>query len=172
MSEAGGRRLKRPLLIDAGSVHFITDSDITQMSESTVLRDYLTGKASEVSTWNGQLGDAAKFPLNQRRLTNLGTLRAYALNFLRTHPGIHQGMTLIVRQLESKGEGIPLEIYCFTRTTAWSEYEGIVSDIFDHLIAILPEFGLRLYQKPAGGDLRDAIFALVSGREAVQDTHP
>jgi miniconductance mechanosensitive channel len=171
MSEAGGRRLKRPLLIDAGSVHFISDEDIARMSGSTVLRDYLTGKASEVSSWNGQLGDAGKFPLNQRRLTNLGTLRAYALNFLRTHPGIHQDMTLIVRQLEASGEGIPLELYCFTKTTAWNEYEGIVSDIFDHLIAILPEFGLRLYQKPAGGDLRDAISALAPDREAAQGAH-
>ncbi len=164
MSEAGGRRIKRALLIDAGSVHFIGADVIERMSESRVLRDYLSSKTSEVSSWNNQLGDAARFPLNQRRLTNLGTLRAYALSFLRSHPGIRQDMTLIVRQLDANGEGIPLELYCFTKTTAWSEYEGIVSDIFDHLIAILPEFGLRLYQKPAGGDLRDAIAAL-AGRD-------
>jgi miniconductance mechanosensitive channel len=77
--------------------------------------------------------------------------------YLKAHPGIHQDMTLIVRQLDARGEGIPLELYCFTRTTDWSEYEGILSDIFDHLIAILPEFGLSLYQKPAGGDLREAL---------------
>ena len=162
MSEAGGRRLKRSLLIDAGSVHFIGDEDITRMTGSLVLRDYLSGKASAVSRFNLDLGDAGKFPLNQQRLTNLGTLRAYALNFLKNHPGIRQDMTLIVRQLEAAGEGIPIELYCFTNTTAWSEYEGIVSDIFDHLIAILPEFGLRLYQKPAGSDLRDARITIAS----------
>ena len=166
MSEAGGRRIKRALLIDAGSVRFIGGEDITRMSESTVLRDYLADKATEVSIWNAELGEAARIPINQRRLTNLGTLRAYALSFLKSHPGIRQDMTLIVRQLDANGEGIPLELYCFTRTTAWSEYEGIVSDIFDHMIAILPEFGLRLYQKPAGGDLRDAIAALAERDEA------
>ena len=168
MSEAGGRRIKRSLLIDAGSVHFIDEADITRMSESTVLRDYLNSKSSEVSSWNSQLGDAGKFPLNQRRLTNLGTLRAYALSFLKGHPGIRQDMTLIVRQLDAQGEGIPLELYCFTKTTAWSDYESIVSDIFDHMIAILPEFGLRLYQKPAGSDLRDAIEALKSDDKVVE----
>lgn len=165
MTEAGGRRIKRSLLVDAGSVHFIDEEDIERMTGSLVLRDYISGKASEVSRFNLDLGEAGKFPLNQQRLTNLGTLRAYALNFLKTHPGIRQDMTLIVRQLDAKGEGIPLELYCFTETTAWSEYEGILSDIFDHLIAILPEFGLRLYQKPAGGDLRDAI-AAVGARES------
>ncbi|MEZ5460975.1 mechanosensitive ion channel family protein [Dokdonella sp.] len=157
MSEAGGRRIKRSLLIDAGSVHFINDEDITRMTESLVLRDYLKGKASEVSSFNVKLGEAGRYPLNLQRLTNLGTFRAYAVAYLKAHPGIRQDMTLIVRQLDARGEGIPLELYCFTRTTAWSEYEGILSDIFDHLIAILPEFGLRLFQKPAGGDLRDAL---------------
>ena len=168
MSEAGGRRIKRSLLIDAGSVHFIGEAGIARMSESTVLSDYLASKTSEVSSWNKQLGDAAKSPINQRRLTNLGTLRAYALSFLKGHPGIREDMTLIVRQLDAKGEGIPLELYCFTNTTAWRDYEGILSDIFDHLIAILPEFGLRLYQKPAGGDLRDAIAALGARDDIVE----
>ena len=157
MSDSGGRRIKRSLLIDAGSVHFINGEDIERMSASLVLREYLADKTNEVSRFNVKLGDAGQFPLNQLRLTNLGTFRAYALAYLNTHDGIHQDMALMVRQLEAKGEGIPLELYCFTNTTAWSEYEGILSDIFDHLIAIVPEFGLRLYQKPAGGDLRDAV---------------
>ena len=171
MSEAGGRRIKRSLLIDAGSVHFLSAEEIVRMSESTVLRDYLSSKASEVSRFNLDLGDAGRYSLNQQRLTNIGTLRAYTLNFLKSHPGIRQDMTLIVRQLAASGEGIPLELYCFTKTTAWSAYEAIVSDIFDHLIAILPEFGLRLYQKPAGGDLRDAIAALASHEHAPEGPH-
>ncbi len=165
MSEAGGRRIKRSLLIDAGSVHFLDDEEIARMSSSLVLHDYLTGKAGEVSRFNVGLGEAGRYVLNQQRLTNLGTLRAYAVSYLTSLPGIRKDMTLLVRQLDARGEGIPLELYCFTRTTDWYEYEGIVSDIFDHMFAVLPEFGLRLYQKPAGGDLRDAI-ASAAGRGA------
>jgi miniconductance mechanosensitive channel len=91
--------------------------------------------------------------VNRRRLTNVGTFRAYAFNYLKNHPRIHDGMTLLVRQLSPGPEGLPLEIYCFTNTTEWGAYEDIQSDIFDHLLAIVPEFGLRLYQKPAGSDL-------------------
>jgi miniconductance mechanosensitive channel len=130
-----------------------------------VLHDYLAGKAGEVSRFNVGLGEAGRYALNQQRLTNLGTLRAYAVSYLAALPGIRKDMTLLVRQLDARGEGIPLELYCFTRTTDWYEYEGIVSDIFDHMFAVLPEFGLRLYQKPAGGDLRDAI-ASAAGRGA------
>lgn len=85
--------------------------------------------------------------VNARRLTNLGTFRAYIERYLRSHPGIHQGMTLLVRQLAPGPQGLPLEIYCFTVSTAWGEYEAIQSDVFDHLLAILPEFGLRVFQE-------------------------
>jgi miniconductance mechanosensitive channel len=91
--------------------------------------------------------------VNRRRMTNIGTFRAYAFNYLKNHPKIHDGMTLLVRQMELGSEGMPLEIYCFTNTTDWADYEGIQSDDFDHLLSIVPEFGLRLYQKPAGSDL-------------------
>jgi miniconductance mechanosensitive channel len=97
--------------------------------------------------------------VNQRRLTNVGTFRAYALNYLKNHPRIHNGMTLMVRQLAPGPEGLPLEVYCFTKTTVWTEYEDIQSDIFDHLLAVVSEFGLRLYQKPAGSDLAGLGFS-------------
>ena len=93
--------------------------------------------------------------MNTRRITNIGTFRAYVERYLRSHPGIHQNMTLIVRQLNPTADGLPLEIYCFTNTVSWVNYEGIQSDIFDHLFAILPEFGLRVYQHPSGMDLKD-----------------
>jgi miniconductance mechanosensitive channel len=93
--------------------------------------------------------------VNQRRLTNIGTFRAYVENYLQHHPQVHHaGMTLMVRQLPPSPDGLPIEVYCFTTTTAWVEYEGIQADIFDHLLAIAPEFGLRVYQKPAGADLQ------------------
>ncbi len=88
-------------------------------------------------------------------MTNLGTFRAYVERYLRAHPGVHQNMTLMVRQLSPTADGLPLEIYCFTNTVAWTQYEAIQSDIFDHLLAILPEFGLRVFQHPSGGDVRD-----------------
>ena len=93
-------------------------------------------------------------PVNARNVTNLGTFRAYVEAYLRAHPRIHhEGMTLMVRQLQPGPTGLPLEMYCFTTTTAWAEYEGIQADIFDHLLAILPEFGLRVFQQPTGSDV-------------------
>ena len=93
--------------------------------------------------------------LDSRKLTNIGSFRAYIEHYLRNNPRIHQkGMTLMVRQLSPTPEGLPIEIYCFTTTTAWTEYEGIQSDIFDHLLAIVPEFNLRVYQTPSGADMR------------------
>ncbi len=154
MSEAGGRRIKRSIAIDAASVRFLTAEEAADLGRFRLLGDYLSRKQSELAHWHEHQGQAAQLPVNRRRLTNLGTFRAYALAYLRAHPGIHQDMTLIVRQLETQAEGVPLELYCFTRTTGWVDYEGIQSDIFDHLIAILPEFGLQLYQRPGGGDLR------------------
>jgi len=171
MSESGGRRIKRSLAIDAGSVHFLDAEETQRLAGFRLLHDYLEGKRAEVSRWNEGLGEAGRLPVNQRRLTTLGTLRAYALAYLQAHPDIHPEMTIIVRQLDSKGQGIPLELYCFTRTTAWVEYERVQSDIFDHLIAILPEFGLRLYQNPAGGDVRDALAAVVASREEPRTWH-
>jgi len=160
MSESGGRRIKRALRIDASSVAFLDDAQIVDLERFRLLRGYLEQKREEVAAWNRGLGAEGKVRSNTRRLTNLGTFRAYALAWLKAHPRIHQQMTILVRQLDIGSEGVPLEIYCFTATTAWAEYESIQSDIFDHLIAILPEFGLRLYQKPAGSDVLAAAEAL------------
>lgn len=96
--------------------------------------------------------------MDQRRLTNVGTFRAYILAYLKAHPDIHPDMTCMVRVLNPSPEGIPVEVYCFTSTTDWATYERIQADIFDHLIAVLPEFGLRLYQRPTGADLQNALY--------------
>ena len=119
-----------------------------------LLEDYIGDKEGELAQYNQELAgmntaerDAA---VNMRRLTNIGTFRAYAWRYLKQHPQIHQGMTLLVRQLQPGPQGIPVELYCFTNTTAWNDYEDIQADIFDHLLAIVPEFGLRLFQQPAG----------------------
>ena len=158
MSESGGRRIKRTLRLDTASVRFLTEDETARLARIVLLATYLNGKQREVSDANAalrtRLGPQAAEPANQRRLTNLGTFRAYVEAYLRAHPGIHQGMTLMVRTLEPTPEGVPLELYCFTATTAWVRYEATQGDIFDHLLAILPEFGLRLYQSPSGSDVR------------------
>ena len=158
MSESGGRRIKRTLRLDASSVRFLEETDIVYLSNIALLRPYLQGKRAVLTELNSQteiaLGEKGTFPANQRRLTNIGTFRAYIEVYLRGNPRIHQGMTLMVRTLEPTPEGVPIEVYCFTASTAWAVYESTQDDIFDHLLSILPEFGLRLYQSPTGNDLR------------------
>ncbi|HWK14868.1 MAG TPA: mechanosensitive ion channel family protein [Rhizobiaceae bacterium] len=154
MQESGGRRIKRALYIDQTSIRFLNPEDQEKLASFGHLETYLKGKQVELAEWNGRLGERARVPANTRRATNIGTFRAYVDNYLRSHPGIHQGMTIMVRQLPPASEGLPLEIYCFTGTTAWTAYEGIQADIFDHLYAILPEFDLRIFQSPSGRDLQ------------------
>jgi len=152
MSQAGARRIKRAIYIDVSTIRMQTEEEVEHFTRFALLKDYIKDKEQELSDYNSGLATEVDAQFNGRQLTNIGTFRAYAYNYLRNHPKIHEGMTLIVRQLAPGPEGLPLEIYCFTNTTAWGVYEDIQSDIFDHLLAIVPEFGLRLYQKPAGSD--------------------
>ena len=157
MQESGGRRIKRSLYIDQNSIRFLTDEEKNRHAHIGVLEDYIKEKDSEIVAWNSGLGERAQWLPNTRRMTNIGTFRAYVSSYLQNHPGLHKGMTMMTRQLQPTPEGLPIEIYCFTNTIAWAQYEGIQADIFDHLYAILPEFGLRAYQKPAGTDLTAAF---------------
>ena len=154
MTESGGRRIKRSLFIDQKSVHFLTPEDIKRCYEIDVLKDYITDKLAELKVANKNVsGDTL---VNGRHLTNLGTFRAYVLGYLSNRSGIDKNMTLMVRQLSPTPQGLPLEIYVFTSTTEWISYEEIQSDIFDHLLAIIDEFGLRLFQSPSGYDVSEA----------------
>ena len=154
MKDAGGRRIKRPLFLDQNSIRFLNDDEVAKFRRFSLLDKYLAAKDEEIREWNkSTLGDAAD-PVNARKLTNVGTFRAYVIAYLRSHPRVaSKGYTLLVRQLAPTGQGLPLEVYCFAGTTEWPTYEAIQSDIFDHLIAILPEFGLRLFQEPSGLDV-------------------
>ena len=147
MQEAGGRRIKRALYLDQRSVRFLDETEIKRLEEFVLLNDYLERKRKELAEWNARLEAQGAKPINERRVTNLGTFRAYVEQYLRSNPHIHQGMTLLVRQLQPGVSGIPLEIYCFTNDTRWAVYEGVQSDIFDHLLAILPVFDLRVFQQ-------------------------
>jgi len=160
MQESGGRRIKRSLMLDQNSVHFLSNEELKKLYRFRILRDYLTSKKQEIDEWNQKLKDEGKEPVNTRRISNIGTFRAYVVQYLKNHPRINQNMTLMVRQLNPTPDGLPLEIYCFTATTVWAEYEGIQSDIFDHLISILPEFGLRVFQHPSGADMREMAIQL------------
>lgn len=152
MQESGGRRIKRSLLIDQTSARFLTDAERERMRRFLLIDDYLADKSAEMADWNAKLVEAGRDPVNMRRSTNIGAFRAYVQNYLENHPRIRQDMTLLVRQMQPTETGLPLEIYAFTATVAWAEYEAIQADIFDHLLAILPEFDLRLFQSPSGAD--------------------
>jgi miniconductance mechanosensitive channel len=154
MQAAGGRRIKRSLFIDASGVRFVADDEELKLTQVRLLTDYMGRKKAELKAWNEAQGNVAELSANRRRITNIGTFRAYALAYLKSHPDIHPDMTCMVRQMEATAQGVPLEIYCFTRTTTWTDYERIQGDIFDYLLAVLPEFGLSLYQQPSGSDMR------------------
>lgn len=152
MAQSGVRRIKRSIYIDQSSIHFLSKDEMNNLKDFLLLNQYLDEKQIELSSFNQQFADEST--CNQRQLTNIGTFRAYMKFYLQHHPGIAQNQTLMVRQLQPTSEGLPLEIYGFTATTVWTEYETIQSDIFDHLISIIPAFGLKVYQAPSGMDLR------------------
>jgi miniconductance mechanosensitive channel len=152
MQESGGRRIKRALYIDLTSIRFLNPEERDDLRRVALIDEYLAQKKQEIEEWNAALTQGGKDPVNARRVTNIGTFRAYTLSYLRAHPQINEDMTLLVRQMAPGAQGLPLQIYCFTATTAWAAYEAIQSDIFDHLIAILPAFHLRQFQEPSSWD--------------------
>ncbi|MDE2783415.1 MAG: mechanosensitive ion channel [Gemmatimonadota bacterium] len=158
MSESGGRRIKRSLRLDMNSVRFLRDDEIEELSRRELLQGYMRDALDTIARYNAakDAGDPGVIP-EIRRLTNLGTFRVYVHKYLEAHPKTHKEMTLLARQLAPGPEGVPIEIYCFSNDTAWANYEGFQADIFDHLIAVLPEFGLKAYQSPAGSDFARVI---------------
>jgi miniconductance mechanosensitive channel len=152
MSDSGGRRIKRSLFLDLNTIRFLEAEEIERFGRFALLKDYIGEKREELAEFNQQPGRDLSLRADTRQLTNVGTLRAYIVNYLRAHPSIRQDMTLIVRQRDPGPNGLPLEIYTFTNDTRWAAYEDIQSDIFDHILAIVPEFGLRVFQTPSGHD--------------------
>lgn len=154
MSESGGRRIKRSIHIEMSSVTFLSQEQIGELQKAQLLSEYLSNKVTEVEKENSDKKSDMTVLQNGRRLTNIGTFRQYLVSFLKQHPNIHQDMTLIVRQREPTSHGLPIEVYAFTNTTSWAVYENIQSDIFDHIIAVLPAFSLRVHESPTGNDIR------------------
>ncbi len=157
MQGSGGRRIKRGLYIDTSSIMFCTEDMIDKFIKVQYLSDYIIHKEREIAEYNAKNEIDRNIRVNGRALTNIGVFRAYISNYLKNHPGINQNMTIIVRQLAHNEFGLPLEIYAFTNDVQWAVYESVQSDIFDHLFAVAPEFGLRVFQNPSGADLRNMV---------------
>lgn len=149
-----GRRIKRSILIDMDSIRFLTEEEIQHLRRFSLLRDYIDSKLVDIADWNAKHDGAEDDPVNARRLTNLGTFRAYIENYLRADPRISNDLLFSIRQLAPDSDGLPLEVYCFTVDTGFVNFERTQADVFDHLLAIMDEFSLRVAQKPTGHDMR------------------
>jgi len=157
MSSSGVRRIKRSITLDMQTVKFVDDSLMKRLKKISILDDYLAEKEKEISEWNKENGRDVSDVVDSRCLTNVGTFRAYVKAYLGAHPKISQNETLLVRQLSPNEYGLPIEVYVFTTDNRWVEYEGIQSDIFDHFMAVMCEFGLAVYQRPSGNDFAKVI---------------
>lgn len=155
MFEVGGRRISRTVNIDMTTVRFLTADEVQRFGRFRLLRDYIAGKVAELDEYNRTHGaeEDSEIIANARHLTNLGTFRAYILEYLKQHPLVHHGFTTLVRQQQPGPEGLPLQIWTHIKDTRWIHYENAQSDIFDHILAVAPEFGLRIFQDPTGHDL-------------------
>ncbi|MFA6694213.1 MAG: mechanosensitive ion channel domain-containing protein [Bacillota bacterium] len=154
MFDIGGRRIKRSIYIDMTTIRFLSDADIERLKKIHYLTDYISGKEKEIEEYNKEHNINPESMVNGRRLTNVGTFRAYIVSYLKHHPQINDNLLQIVRQLAPEAGGLPLEVYAFTNDTRWIVYEGVQSDIFDHILAVASEFDLKIFQNPSGHDLR------------------
>jgi miniconductance mechanosensitive channel len=157
MSESGGRRIKRSLFIDMNSIKLCDEEMVQRFKQFHIITDYIDAKQKEINDYNGSLNIDISKSVNGRKMTNVGTFRAYIEAYLKNNSKIHPKMTFLVRQLEPTSKGLPIQIYVFTNDINWVNYEGIQADIFDHLLAIIPEFNLKVFQSPTGKDFSKII---------------
>jgi miniconductance mechanosensitive channel len=154
MSDSGGRRIKRAVSIDMSSIKFCNQEMLERFEKIQYISDYIETKKTELKEFNREMSVDTASLVNGRRMTNIGTFRAYVKAYLRNHPAINKDMTFLIRQLPPTEYGLPIEIYVFSKDTVWANYEAIQADIFDHILAVVPEFDLRVYQNPTGADFR------------------
>lgn len=154
MQDSGARRIKRSINIDMNSVHFCSAEMLERFRKISLITDYVDSKEKELKSYNEEHHIDNAIRVNGRRQTNIGVFRAYLVNYLKSHPNVNQTQTCMVRQLQPTEKGLPLELYFFAATTQWIPYEDIQSDVFDHIMAVVPEFGLQMYQGVTGSDLR------------------
>jgi miniconductance mechanosensitive channel len=152
MSESGGRRIKRAIHIDLSSIKFCNNAMLERYRKFDLIKKYIAEKQEEITRYNKEHTLNSKQLINGRSQTNIGVFRAYIIAYLKNHPKIHQGMTFLVRHLEPTQYGLPIQIYVFSNDQVWANYEAIQADIFDHLLAAVSEFDLRVFQNPSGYD--------------------
>lgn len=155
MEEAEGRRIKRSIRLDMTSVNFCSIEMLERLSKFDLLTDYIKSKSKEIDKINKSKNIDTTIPVNGLKMTNIGVFRVYLEQYLKANEKINKEMTLLVRQLEPTDTGIPMEIYAFSKIKAWAEFEQVQSDIFDHVLAVIPEFELRVFQSPTGNDFRE-----------------
>ena len=154
MSESGGRRIKRAVYIDINTIRLCSEQMLTRFAKIQYISEYIAQKQQEVSNFNQTQEVDDSVLVNGRRLTNVGTFRAYIISYLKNHPMINQEMTFLVRQLAPTEHGLPIEIYVFCKDKVWANYEAIQADIFDHILAVAREFDLQVFQTPSGSDFQ------------------
>ena len=157
MQEIGSRRIARSIFINQATIKFAEEELIQKFKKIHLLKEYITKKEQELLKYNSDNNIDTSMISNGRRVTNIGTFRAYLVNYLKNHPKINQDLTILVRQLDPTTNGIPLQIYAFSSDIEWVNYEGIQSDIFDHILAVIPQFELSLFQNPSGDDFKKAL---------------
>ena len=157
MSESGGRRIKRAIKLDMNTIKFCTEEMLERFSKIQYISTYIDKTKSKIEEKNKLKNIDDSSLVNGNRMTNIGTFRAYINAYLHNHPMVNKDMTIITRQLAPTENGLPIEIYVFCIEQAWGNYENIQSDIFDHILAIVPEFNLQLFQSPTGNDFRKII---------------
>ena len=160
MMESGGRRIKRAISLDMRSVRFVTPQMLERFRRFSRIRAFLAERQEEIDAYNREHNIDLEDSVSGRRMTNLGVFRAYVQAYLHDHPMIRDDMTFLVRQLPPSADGIPLEIYVFSADQRWAYFESIQADIFDHLLAVIPEFDLRVFQQPSGSELQEVADAL------------
>lgn len=154
MVEFGGRRIKRAIYIDVNSITFCTPEMIEKFKKIRYLKDYITEKEHELIEYNKKNNADSKLFINGRHMTNIGTFRIYIIEYLKNYPDLHKEMSVMARQLPPAENGLPIEIYAFTNGTNWEIYESVQADIFDHILSVAEEFGLRIFQNPTGYDVK------------------
>ena len=154
MSESGGRRIKRSFYLDVNSFKFCDEQMLEDFKKIEFISEYIENRRSEIERHNSEKNVNTDCVVNGRRMTNIGTFRYYIKQYLKNYDKLNHDMTFLIRQLEPTEKGLPIQIYVFTATTEWVKYEEIQADIFDHILTVVPEFGLRLYQAPSGADFR------------------
>ncbi len=152
MQVSGGRRIKRSLIVRQKSIRFLTEEDIEKLKNIQLVEGYIDHRNGQISAYNEANNINKNLLINGRNLTNFGVFRKYVTNYLENHSAINKKMTLMVRQLQPTSQGIPLEVYAFSSDKRWENYEYVMADIFDHLLAALPYFSLEVFELPVSLD--------------------